>query len=136
MNLFKKHILWLASMTLFSYSVHAHEQANSLGAAASAVDMFAISCSDGTDKMFFSILANKASSGYIPVSATLIGDSTFTTTSNNGKVSHDVEVSTKSGVLVMISKTKAEKVNYAMTYHCQTNGGEHTETDLSPLQNQ
>lgn len=131
--------LSLFAMMIFSYVAQAHDYNGDLGQDKTATDFHVVSCSDGTSQIYFSMTVFDASSSDTLVSAKVLGDSsTFSVTAAGGniKITQGIDVPTTSGALILVSKNKSGSVNYNLAYHCQSASGEHTETDLSTLQNQ
>lgn len=135
-----KALMLLVAMIVFSCVAQAHDYSSDLGQDKSATDFHSISCGNGTDYVYFNIVSFEPSSSDILVSAKIIGENTFSVTdslSADMNKSVEIAVPTKTdSVLILVSKNKAGNVSYTIDFHCQSANGNHTETDLSTLQNQ
>ena len=121
--------------------VNAHDSNGSLGDSASATDILAISCENSTTNVYFQFFSYlpKGEVSDLVVSAQLLGGKNTLTVTDESVVdtfsSRPVDVNSN-GLVVLINKNKPGKANYAIQYHCETAAGEHTDTEITQLQNQ
>ncbi|MEC4748391.1 hypothetical protein [Methylomicrobium sp. Wu6] len=138
---------WLFVHAAIAYSSIgiAHDQGGTLNAGASATDVYQVSCfDDGGGKpyqLFFEIKSVIPASP--PVSAQVINDDLAMSTTD--RVGGDENYSPELQVVkpgnndtytIVIDKSAAGKASYSLEYHCQDSHGNHTGTDILPLQNQ
>jgi hypothetical protein len=123
----------------------AHNASGSLGQAASATDLYMVSCFDNGDGTGVSArlamqVADLAPAAAPKVSVQVIkGVSAVTSTdSKDGDAKYSPFVYSNGGdgsYYVSVSKTAAGAENYDLDFHCQNAAGGHTGTTIQMLQN-
>lgn len=132
----------LASLSL---TTQAHDFSGSLGESVNATDYLWVNCkADGTitaDKLYFQLSSESPATSLPLVSAQIAKGNAVTNVTDlaNGdsQPSRGVELVTGEGMYrITLNKNRAGKMNYSFVYHCQSNSGEHAETDTLMLQDQ
>lgn len=142
-----KNILVLTSVTLAGASniAEAHDQIGTLLDAASATDLYQITCSTdsggSSDYLEIQVIDPTTTPGGGKISAVLQKGTTVRTTSDavRADAGFSPAVSLSAGntsYFVMVHKLKTGLKNYQLTYHCKNNDGSHTGTSLVTLQNE
>lgn len=134
-------LLMLVGLPLNAF---AHDWSGNLGEDVSATDYIMIYCSaDGSipaDRLFLK-LTSDSPAGAPLISAQIAKGSLVTNVTDliNGDTtsSREADVAAGEGVYrVTVNKNKVGKVSYSFAYHCQSNSGEHSETNATTLQDQ
>lgn len=147
----KRAIVFMMAAFGFTAKAVAHDQIGALGNEASATDHFLIICSTDaggeSDLLEVSVFDATEGQGGGKVSAVVQRESVARTASDPFRVdenfNHDknfgplTAISAGNGAYnVMVHKLKEGPKNYVLQYHCKTNGGLHTGTALTILQDQ
>ena len=109
-----------------------------LGDTAESTDILSVLCEDtaNTASIFFHIYSSlpKGSPSDLVVSAEVFGGTntiTVTDSSSSDKLySRDVEVPAK-GIVILVNKNKAGKVNYTIESHCWSASHVHLKTEIA-----
>jgi len=142
-----KNILALASvLTAWGPNIAgAHDQVGSLLDAASATDLYLITCSTDSggvsDLLEIELIDPTTTAGGGKISAVIQKDTTVRTTSDavraDTNFSPAVSISRgNTSYYVTVHKLKTGLKSYTLSYHCKNNNGSHTGTSLVTLQNE
>ncbi len=147
----KNQTLLAVSLLALAGNASAHDQSGDLGNAASATDYYVVTCSnDGSGapyQLYFDLTDLTKNSAPV-VSAQVTKDLMAATTSDlvdtdtaagpaiilRGGAAAPGKGSGPGNYFVTIDKSKAGLEKYHFTFHCQTQNGDHTGTDITTLQ--
>lgn len=133
-----------AMIGCFGGKALAHSQSGSLGASASATDLYQVSCTNdgsGTPAKLWTAVRGNASGASLLVSVQNLqgGSATSSTDLVNGDSSYSTGSYRNGGTgpyKVLVDKNGTGVLNYTLEYHCVSDTGDHTGTDIVTLQNQ
>jgi hypothetical protein len=130
--------LILLSSVVYIGSASAHDQFGALGAAAEATDMYRVTCYDSndgsgaSDHLFVQVIGSNSGN---KVSAQVFKGKMAVNTTESVVV--DKVLSQGDGDYTLtVDKSAAGPASYLISYHCQSLSGNHTGTDLLPIQDQ
>lgn len=121
----------------------AHTQTGSLGSGAGATDLYTVTCSTdssgATFRLRIRVKDNTSGSSRVQAQTRKSSIATNSTDPSGGNTAYSPTVYNNSGngaYNVLVNKSASGTNSYTLEYHCQTEAGGHTGTDITTLQNQ
>ena len=137
--------LALLCLSGMPFVIQAHDFSGNLGESVAATDYLLVSCqADGSitaDKLYFQLTSESVGASQPLISAQIAKGNLVTNvtdlSSGDFIPSRNAEIAGGQGIYrVTLNKNKAGKAAYSFVYHCQSNSGEHAETNTIILQDQ